>query len=195
MFNIPKLPLFVPWFIFDIDNKILITSPTVPGNISDRKDVVLAEQPIPGLNYAPIQSGGMGNKKIAFTLKLIKKDRIVGNVAQLKQFDNLRQPSFNMLNIFQKTSQFTPNPKVLYFWGTGTVPLVYYVKKADFDHQALWGNSFGQPTFTNISIELILDEAHPLNKLEQSFRQLTSIAGQFEGLFQVAQTGANRRPF
>ena len=145
--SIPNIPLNLPWFMFDIDNKQLITTPIIPGDISDQKGVFLAEQPIPGLDHAPIHSGGMNNRKIAFTLQLINRDPINGNIAMLKQFENLRNQSFGYKNVFAAGSQFTPNPRVLYHWGIGSVPLVWYVSKCDLVHKAGWSNAFGNPKF------------------------------------------------
>ena len=69
----------VPFFIFDLFNFQLITVPQIPSDISDSKSVVLSETPRPGLNFNPINIGGMGNRKISFTLPLIKKNGSVGS--------------------------------------------------------------------------------------------------------------------
>ena len=172
----------LPWFILDIGNGQVITSPggVIPGDITDTKDIILSEQPIPGLPFAPIQSGGLGNRKISFTIDLIKKNNFVGNIAFLKQFDNLRHSRFSFKNIIQQTTQFTQNPKVLYNWGIGSTPLVWYVKKADPVHNSLFVNSFGQPQYSKISIELWLDEQDSINKMEEVFRQVESTIGSIE---------------
>lgn len=185
----------LPFFLFDLSSKQLITSPIIPGDISDTKDIVLAEQSIPGLTYQPIQSGGMGNRKVSFTLNLIKRNGIVGNVNLLKQFDNLRHASFSYKNISQQNSQFTPNPKVLYNWGIGSAPLVWYVKKCDPTHKQHWVNAFGQPQYSEISIELILDETNPLNKVEDMMRQVASIAGMAEGIESLILDKTKRKPY
>ena len=90
-FNLPKFAYNLPWFMFDIGNKQLITSATIPSNISDSKDIVLSETPIPGLNFQPVTYGGGGNRKISFTLPLIKRNNSVGNVLLLKQFEKMEQ--------------------------------------------------------------------------------------------------------
>ena len=90
IFKQPKYPQILYWFIYDLGNNQLITSLFVPGDISDTKDIVYAETPIPGLNYQPIQSAGMGNRKVSFELPLIRRNGIVGNVHLLKQFERLR---------------------------------------------------------------------------------------------------------
>lgn len=194
-FSIPKFPLNLPWFLWDIDNSALITSQFIPGDITDTKNIVLAEQPIPGLNYSPINSGGMGNRKISMTIPLIKRDSVTGNVLLLKQFDNLRQPSAGLKNILRKSSQFMPNPKVLYKWGTGSIPLIYYVAKCDFTHKQHWINSCGEPQYSEIQIELILDEQDPLNRGEEIFRQLASLAGSTQGTIDLLQSKLNRKTF
>ena len=79
MFNVPAYNFNLPWFMYDLNNFQLITSKTVPGDISDSKKVFLTEVPIPGLNYSPVQTSGNGNRKISFTLPLLKKNNTIGN--------------------------------------------------------------------------------------------------------------------
>jgi hypothetical protein len=162
------------WWMFDLSNFQLITTSIIPGDIKDVKDVVLSETPIPGQNYQPITYGGGGNKKISFTLPIMKRGGFDGNIGLLKQFENLRNRAGGLLEI--SPSQFTPNPKVLYNWGTGSVPLVYWVKKCDFSHPEGWTNQFSAPQYTLIDMELWLDEANPLNKAEAMVRKIASIA-------------------
>lgn len=175
----PKYPQILQWFIYDLGNNQLITSIFVPSDITDTKDIVYAETPIPGLNYQPIQSAGMGNRKIKFELPLVRRNGIVGNVHLLKMFDRLRNPASNLASVFQN-SQFTSNPKVIYNWGIGSMPLIWYVKKCDATHKKHWTNAFGMPQYSEIQFELWLDEANPINKMEEMFRQLASIYGQVE---------------
>lgn len=195
MFKLPNFVFSLPFFIFDISNYQLITTQFIPSDIRDTKNIVLTETPIPGLSYQPVQSGGMGNRHIAFELPLVKRNGIIGNVLLLKQFDNLRHPSFNLKNIFNKTTQFTPNPKVLYMWGIGSVPLIYFVKKCDATHKKHWTNSFGQPQYSEIQIELILDESNPINKMEEVFRQLSGLAGMAEGTLGVVNSMRKKKSF
>ncbi len=193
-FNLPKFSYNLPWFMFDIDNKQLITSPTIPSEIRDQKDVILAETPIVGQNYDSIIYGGGGNRKISFTIPIMKRNNSVGNVLLLKQFDNLRNRSVGLTNIF--SSQFTPNPKVLYYWGTGSVPLIYWVKKCDFSHQEYWTNELGNPQYTMVDIELWLDETSPLYKAEEIYRKFASLAGMVTGTLDTIQSQRlNQRVF
>lgn len=191
----PRNPLNLPWYMFDIYNAQLITSATIPmGNISDVKDVFLTETPIPGLGFSPINQGGFGTRKVSFTLPLVKKGDAVGNLLMLKQFDNLRNPAFgaNPSNIFRPSTQFTPNPKVLFFWGSGSgVPLEWWVKKCDPVHRPGLVNRMGFPQYSEIQIELWLDETSPLFKAEETFRKISSYIGMAQGA--ASTTGAGRR--
>ncbi len=182
-FKIPKYAYNMPWFMFDIYNKQLITTTTLPSDISDVKDIILTETPIPGLNYAPIQPAGGGNRKISFTVPLIKRNNTVGNVLILKQFDLLRNQATGLLKIF--TGQFTPNPKVLYFWGTGSVPLIYFVKRCNPTHRRGWINALGAPQYSEIEMELWLDETSPIYKGEEIFRKLSALTGELLASFDV----------
>ena len=178
----------MPFFIYDLFNQQLITSPfAIPGDISDTKGIVLAETPIPGLNFDPITPGGQGNKKLSFTLPLIKRNNTVGNITMLKQFDQLRNQAVGLTSLFP--AQFNPNPKVLFFWGAGTgVPLIYFVKKCDFVHKSAFINQLGYPQYTEINMELWLDESHPIYKAEEVFRKLASITGMIESAFDTVKS-------
>ena len=183
----------VPGFMLDIDNKQLITSPFIPSDIKDVKDIVLAETPIPGLNFSPINYGGGGNRKITFTIPLINKNNTVGNMLMLKQFDNLRNQAVGFTGIF--SSQFRPTPRVLFNWGIGSVPLVYWVKKCDATHKQGWTNQLGSPMYSEIEMELWLDEKHPLYRAEEAFRKFASIAGMVQSVFETVESNLGKRPY
>jgi hypothetical protein len=193
--KVPKFPQVFQWFMYDLGNNQLITSIFIPGDITDTKDIVYAETPIPGLSHQPIQSGGMGNRKISFELPLIKRNGIIGNVHLLKQFDRLRNPTSNFASAFMQSSQFTSNPKVLYNWGIGSVPLIWYVKKCDPTHKQHWVNAFGQPQYSELQFELWLDENNPLNRAEEIWRQLASIYGQVESTLDNVKYMQKRRSY
>jgi len=191
-FKVPNYAFQLPWFMYDLYNKQLITSQTIPGDIKDSKDIYLTEVPIPGLNYAPVQPSGNGNRKISFTLPLLKRNNTVGNSLLLQQFHALRNQATGLLNIF--SSQFNPNPKVLYYWGTGSLPLEYWVSKLDLTNKKGWVNQVGQPQFSEVSIELILDENNFLYKAEEMFRKVSVYtASTVYGIDNIA--GTNGRAF
>ncbi len=171
----PFRSFHIPWFMFDLYNRQLITTAVIPGDIADRKEIVLAEQPIPGLNFAPISASGGGNRKVSFTLPLIRRGAGYGNVLLLKQIQALRNQAGTLFGI--RPGQFTPNPKVLYYWGTGSVPLVWRVKKADATHKKGWVNVVGHPQVSEIEFELILDETDPLYEGEELWRQAVAFLG------------------
>jgi hypothetical protein len=171
----------LPWFIFDLSNKQLITTSTWPGDIRDTKAIVLTETPVPGLNYQPVTPVGGGNRKISLTIPVVRKS-IEGNLLMLKQFDALRNQSSGFLEFM--TGRFAPNPKVLYYWGSGDMPLVWWVSKCDFTHKALWYTRAGQPMYSEIELELIYDETHWLNQVEMMYRMVAPLASE---ALQVAQ--------
>jgi len=176
----------IPFFMLDIDNYQLITSPVaIPSDIKDTKEIVLSEIPIPGRNYQPIVYGGGGNRKLSFTLQLIKRNDKVGNVLMLKQYDMLRNQAQGFQNPF--TGSFVPTPKVLFYWGVGSIPLVYWVKKCDATHKQGWVNRYGMPQYSELDIELWLDESNPLYMAEIAFRRISAIAGMIETNIGIAQ--------
>lgn len=184
----------IQWYMYDLGNNQLITSLFIPDDISDTKDIIYTETPIPGLNFQPIQSAGMGNRKISFELPLVRRNGIIGNVHLLKQFDRLRNPSSNLVSMFQN-SQFTSNPKVLYNWGIGSMPLIWYVKKCDATHKKHWTNAFGYPQYSEIQFELWLDESNSINKMEEMFRQLASIYGEVETVLDIVKLMQRKKPY
>lgn len=162
------------WWMFDLGNYQLITSKTIPGDMTDSKDIILSETPIPGQNYPHVQYGSGGNRKISFTLPIINRNGILGNVGLLKQFENLRNRKTGFFSV--TSDQFVSNPQVLYYHGTGSVPLVYWVKACNFTHPQGWANKYGSPQYTLIDMELWLDEKNPLYKAEEVFRKFAALS-------------------
>jgi hypothetical protein len=195
-FKQPKFPFNIPFFLLDIDNMQLITVPTIPSDISDVKSIIYSEVPVPGMNFQPVQIGGAGNRKLSFTLPLIRRNNSYGNVLLLKQFDMLRNQKQAFYSLIQ-TGQFTGFPKVLFYWGTGSIPMIYYVAKCDALHKHGWTNSLGQPQYTEIAMELWLDENNPVYKGEQVFRKLMSVIGMVDNTSAVikAQVSKKFKPY
>lgn len=170
------MDLHLPWFIFDLTNKQLITSNTIPqGEIGDSKDVIFTETPILGNNFAPVSAGANGNRKISMQIPIINRG-IEGNIALIKQFELLRNKSRGFLGLKHK-NQWANNPKVLYYWGVGSVPLEYYVTKCGIQHTANMVNALGFPQHSMVSLELTLDETSMLYKVEEVYRDITSVMG------------------
>ena len=166
----------LPWFIYDLSNKQLITSNTIPqGEISDSKDVVLTETPILGNNFAPISAGANGNRKISLQIPIVNRG-VSGNILLIKQFELLRNKSRGFLGLKRK-SQWANNPKVLYYWGVGSVPLEYYVSKCQIQHTANMVNEFGIPQHSVVALELVLDETSLLYKIEEVYQDIASVMG------------------
>jgi hypothetical protein len=158
----------VPFFMIDLSNFQLITTATIPqGDIKDSKQIVISETPIPGRNFQPISTGGGGNRKISFTLPIVKRNDIYGNLLMLKQFDGLRNQATGFGGYLTLSGGIKPNPQVLFYWGTGSVPLVWYVTKCDFTHTAGMMNAAAYPQHTLIDMELVLDEENLLYKGEE----------------------------
>ena len=191
--NLPNFGFYQQWWMYDLQNFQLITSTLPPTDIADRKTITLVETPIPGLNYSPLQPSNNGNRKISFTLPLIKRNNTIGNVGFVKQFERLRNQATGLLN--PSSQQFTPNPKVLYNWGTGSVPLEYYVSKCDFTHKQGWISPSGNPMYSEVEIELTLDEESDVYKSEEMWRLAASIAGSVEGAIDLGIHIAGGRPF
>jgi hypothetical protein len=165
--------------MFDLGNMQLITTLTIPeGDIVDNKSIVYAETPIPGANFQPIVPGGNGNRKVSFSIPLVRRNGVYGTILLLKQFDALRNHSEGFLSL--KSRQFTPNPKVLYYWGVGSIPLEWYVTKCNMRHSAGMVSVVGFPQYSVVDIELMLDETSPLYMAEKAFRSYAGDIAQLE---------------
>lgn len=184
----------LPWFLIDISNYQLITSGTIPeGTIKDRKSIVITETPIPGRNSQPVSFGGNGNRKVSFTLPIIRRNDIYGDILIIKQFDALRNQASGFMGLTKK-GQFLPNPKVLYYWGIGSVPLLWYVTKCDFQHTANMVNVAAYPQHTLVEMELTLDEDNDLYKAEAIFRGVSQVLGVADSALELTM-GAGRKLF
>ncbi|MDR2193876.1 MAG: hypothetical protein LBP19_05335 [Treponema sp.] len=169
----------------DLSNMNVIMTRTVPeGKIQDSKQIIYTEQPIPGRNYQPVSFGGNGNRKISFTLPVLRRNDATGNMLILKQFEGLRNQARGFLG-FTSVGQFSPNPKVLFQWGHNGIPLVYFVAKCDFEHNPAFVNMRSIPQLTQVSMELILDEENPLYKAEEAFRIASAAAGNGENMLEI----------
>jgi hypothetical protein len=92
----------------DLSNMNLITTRTVPeGKIQDSKQIIYTEQPIPGRNYRPVSFGGNGNRKISFTLPVLRRNDATGNMLIIKQFESLRNQARGFFG-FKSVGQFFP---------------------------------------------------------------------------------------
>lgn len=177
-----RFPSNLPWFMYDLYNHQLITSSAIPmDDIKDTKSVILTETPIPGRNFQPISPGGNGNRKVSFTLPIIDRTPGVGNVSQLKQFELLRNQSQGIAGYRAARGELKSNPKVLYYWGTGSVPLVWFVASISLRHVSNMVNAFGIPQASYVDIELVLDETDRLYKAEAAFRNYAAFLGESSG--------------
>jgi hypothetical protein len=164
-------------------------SHTIPtGKIQDSKQIIYTEQAIPGRNYQPVTFGGNGNRKVSFTIPIVRRNDLSGNIFIMKQFESLRNQVQGFFN-FDLAQQFKPNPRVLFQWGHTFIPQVYFVAKCDFEHDASFVNALSMPQLTEVQIELILDESpeNILNKAERMFRVLASALGSVENVSAMAQ--------
>ena len=90
-----------------------------------------------------------------------------------------------------------PNPKVLYMWGTGSIALPCIVAKVDFSHRGDMVNGQGTPQYTEVSVELIVDEGDKLFQMEDQFRQALALLGTYQSVVPSAVTmlPVNMRPY
>lgn len=176
--------MILPWFIYDLSNRQLITTSTIPsGEIGDTKNIVFTETPILGNNYSPVSVGGHGNRKISMQIPIINRG-YEGNIGLVKQFDLLRNRSRGWLGL-KKKNLWATNPKVLYYWGVGSIPLEYFVTRCDMKHTTMMVNEVGLPQHTVIDLELTLDETSMFYKVEETYRDITAVLGSAQTALQA----------
>lgn len=189
----------LPWYIFNETNGILITSPTIPTTIEDKKEIIFAEANIPGLNYTPLTPARNGNRKLSFSLPIIKRSQgggVLGNTGLMAAFEMMRNnDNPSLLSLFSKRGgDYNPNPKVIYSWGTHTiVPQEYFVRRCDFSHDTRFITQLGYSEFSIVNMELELDENSPLYRAERTVRIINARKGMVESVLQVTNSGG--RPY
>lgn len=169
----------VPWFIFSWATKDLITSKTVPETVSDTKSISRPGTQIPGGGSEVSKFGSISSRKISFSIKMANFNNNLGISPKVKALENLRNPAPPFLG-FGAPKPFSPNPSVLYYHGTGSSVLWYFVTKCDFtlSHQ----NRIGMPQVVTASISLTLDEEGTLYTIERIYRQVTAKLGLAQSL-------------
>lgn len=187
----------LPWYIFNETNGILITSITIPTTVEDKKEIVFAETSLPGLNYTPLTPARNGNRKLSFSLPIIKRTPkgFLGNTGMMAAFEMLRNnDNPSLLSLFSKRGgDFNPNPKVVYSWGTHTIaPMEYFVRKCDFSHDTRFVTKLGLTEFSVVSMELELDENSALYRADRLVRVVNARKGMVDSISQVLGKG---RPY
>jgi len=181
----------VQWFIYVKDYEILITSPTIPSSIVDSKKVIYSEYPVPARNYAPQIPIRNENRNLKFTLPIIQRFQPLGNSNVLRQFEILRNS--DNPNMFSKNTYsgdlpsllYAGVPKVLYYWGTHSSLMEYFLRDVSFSHNTTYTNQIGLSQYTDVSIELSLDEQSPLYKFDRVSRIIQARLGMLESAYNV----------
>lgn len=175
-----------PWFIFDETNEQLITSPTIPMTVEDRKSVIFAQSAVAGLNYTPLNPAMNGNNIVSFTIPILNRRGSQGNMPVLAGLEELRNQATGFTNPFDnRTGQFLRNPTVIYYWGTHRPPLRYKVLNCGFSHQSSLSNQLGGSQYTLVDIELALDEGNGLYKMYELERHIAAKLGMIQGIKQL----------
>lgn len=184
----------LPWYIL-AENGILITSPTIPTSIQSAKEIIYAENAVPGLNFTPKYPNRQGNNKISFSLPIINRRGLLGNANQMAQFEMLRNsdtPTIKELISKKDTIAFKALPQVVYSWGTHLPPLLYWVTRCDFETNSFLTNKIGFSQYTVVSMELELDETSKLYQMYKLVRGVQATIGSVESIVNAVSGG---RPY
>lgn len=171
----------LPWFLIIPEFGLTITSPTIPTSISDNKKIIYSEVPVIGKNYKQKIGVRNENRILTMTLPIINRKTLAGNSNILQAFELLRNsdtPSIsNLLSSFSGSQLFQRVPQVIYSWGTHSTPMYYFVNNVSFEHKSDMTNIAGFSQFTNVTLELELDEDSLLYKMSTISRRVQAIAG------------------
>lgn len=182
------------WYLLT-ENGLLITSPTIPTSMQSAKEIIYAENAVPGLNFTPKYPNRQGNNKISFSLPIINRRGLLGNANQLAQFEMLRNsdtPNIKELISKKETIAFKALPQIVYSWGTHLPPLTYWVTRCDFETNSYLTNRAGFSQYTIVSIELELDEMSKLYQMYKLVRGVQATVGAVENLANAISGG---RPY
>lgn len=170
-----RIPKKIPWFINIYGTAFTLASRNVPDSISSQKAINRVDQQIPGGGTSISKFGNITAEKINFSVKLASFNNELGVSDQVRFFDMLRTP---YSNAYGEQRPFVSNPKVVYWYGNGKLPMLYYVGKCDYT-LSKW-NIYGQPQVMSVSLELILDEDSDVYKAETIIRQIlaTSVSAE-----------------
>lgn len=164
----------MPWFMYDLTNRqIVFNLRARPEHIQDTKQIKYTEVPVYGQADPPLVYSGGGLRRLSFNIKFFSNSPI-GHIPLLAQIRAMRHGNLNRTSV-------NKGVRVIYFWGTGSVPLVWHVAKADIVHDGA-ATRVGMPYWSEVAFELIVDTTHPLYKIEQQTQRFgTSTVGQILG--------------
>lgn len=182
------MPRSIPFWMLDKKNFSLIISKTVPVTMTDTKNIAYAEVSVPGGDSSDNNYASMGAEEVSFSIKVVNFNNSVGNSPMLSQFRNLRTAGGIFDIAFLNSRQFSANPTVLMWWGTGKfAPMEYKVTEVNFNHMN--HNRFGFPQHTDVSMKFRLDQSGVLYKLEDTFSKVASVVGSANGLVKLFSYG------
>jgi hypothetical protein len=190
----------LPWFMIPIyrvedgtlsgtglSSNLIITTDTIPSEVSDTKQLNFSEQQLPGGYTSVYKFGSAGARKISFKLEIADFNNDVGLGLKLAQFDLLRRPEIyffgtgtdeatDITKFASNYKPFYPPPYVIYYNSIfNQVPLPFQVLKCDWVSSK--PNRIGKPQYAVIDFELAQLEAHPLSIAEDKAKKVLAIIG------------------
>lgn len=168
--------------IVNADTNLPFTFTYNPEDLSSDKDINYFETPNIGGSHHVMFFTGFSNKKIRFNIRTIDMESPSGVISDIAFFEALNEPSPGLLGIagsFFGNENYPP-PKVLFSFGIGSlVPLMWDVIdigiKSSYFHAGKIRGVIGIPKVADISIELALDEEHPLYKVTQISKKASQV--------------------
>lgn len=160
-------------------------SKNVPTSITDSKPIEINRVQVPGGTTKKINFATFAEREHSFNFRILEKNQLLGAERQRAILDSFRYPlvDFRGLNTTSsvtavtdtmkrlfKPNPFTPNSKVIYWYGVSGLPLPYYV--ADLTYTLSQFNGMGKAQCLDVSVQLILDEESGLFIAERVYQAL-----------------------
>jgi hypothetical protein len=196
----------IPWYIIkysSITSSLYLpefyTSKNIPLETDSSRKINRTKRQVPGGATVASSFANMEDKIISFSFETGKYNAQFGIMDDYRFFDSLRKPRIDISGAtsissgtatatgWDKAKPFTPNPKVLYGYGAGSmIPQVYFVD--DVKIKTADPNKYGYHQFMNVSITLSYDEANALNTAESTINGILSLVGVAGGISSALQT-------
>ncbi len=168
-----------------------------PTEVNSEKKINYVEAPNIGGSHKTRYFTGFDSKEVSFKLMCVDMQGPLGVKPQIDYFEALRNPDPGLFGLFSSIfgNENYPPPQILFWFGTGLVPLVWDVLDVrisathfmDGHITGIWGI----PKKAEIDLKLALVEDHILNKANRIAETAGYIAGSVESVVREAKHKIN----
>lgn len=180
----------------------------VPTSITDSKPIEINKVQVPGGITKKINFASFGEREHSFSFRVVNKNQTLGAEKERAILDSLRYPAVDFRNLNTSTAigfvgdtvkrlfkpnSFTPNSKVIFWWGVSGLPLPYYV--GDLQYTLSQFNANAKAQCLDVSIQLILDEDSGLFIAERVYQALLILQARLTKLQRGKKSNKCHNPY